>query len=449
MKHFKKAAAFILAAAMLVCSMAGCKGNESTSSSSSTAAGSQSANTGKKIKLSVFLGGGETIDQINAVVKKFNSQNDHIEIQNIPKPTGQTGYQMLSVMYNAKNAPTLIYLESNDILKLTDKLQDLSDMKEVKNANPGVLDDVKVNGKLYGLPTNIQGYGLMYSRAVLDKTMGKDFDPKTIKTRDDLKKVFDKIQAKGVAPVVITSLDWSLANHYLNQVYAGQAKDAAGRDAFIDKLYKGNANLAGNAVYNDYLDTFDLMKKYNYYKDNPLEAASSNTIDTESQIITSGDAAFWFMGNWAAPSIRNLDTSGDYGYIPVPLGDEKSPNAGKICTLVPGYYCIDTSQSTKEQQAAAREVIDYLLASADGHDYTVNQCKFIPAYSDNKLEIKEPLAKSVSEYAVAGKTFPMYSKYPSDHMNAVGKLMQGYLSGQTNRQTLAKQVEDYWKQQKK
>ncbi|WP_155837982.1 hypothetical protein [Butyrivibrio sp. FCS014] len=49
--------------------------------------------------------------------------------------------------------------------------------------------------------------------------VGGDFDPSSIKTRSDLKDLFDKIEATGVAATCITGVNWSLGAHYLCQSY--------------------------------------------------------------------------------------------------------------------------------------------------------------------------------------------------------------------------------------
>ena len=38
----------------------------------------------------------------------------------------------------------------------------------------------------------------------------------------------------------------------------------------------------------------------------------------------------------------------------------------------------------------------------------------------------------------------MYTKYPSDHYEAVGNLMQQYLAGEIDRAGLAEKIEAYW-----
>ena len=207
-------------------------------------------------------------------------------------------------------------------------------------------------------------------------------------------------------------------------------------------MKEGTADLANNAVFNSYMDTFDVMMKYNYYKENPLEESADEAVKQAQRLFTE-EAMFWFQGSWESSVIRQLDTESEYGFIPVPLASEEENNSGRICTLVPGYFCVDTACSTEEQQAAAREFITFATMSDAGQQYVIDDGN-IPAYTNNDKEISESLVLSAFDYASEGATFPMYTKYPSDHYEAVGNLMQQYLAGEIDRAGLAEKIEAYW-----
>ena len=102
-------------------------------------------------------------------------------------------------------------LDAGDIVKFKDHAADLSNEKWVADmAQPNQID-----GKTLAFPFSVEGYGLIYNKAVLDKAVGGTFDPKTINTTTSLEELFKKIQASGPAPLIIGSMDWSLRNHFL------------------------------------------------------------------------------------------------------------------------------------------------------------------------------------------------------------------------------------------
>ncbi len=158
-----------------------------------------------KVKITAYLGG-EMPDENQKLIEAFNAQSDTTEVEMLTLTKGSSGYQMLTVMYNAGNPPTVYFLESGDVMKLTDKLANLADLDCMNYAAAGTTEDVTVDGTVYGVPANLQAYGLIYSRQVLSDVMGEDFDPSSIKTREDLEEVFKQIEAQGIAPVAITPL---------------------------------------------------------------------------------------------------------------------------------------------------------------------------------------------------------------------------------------------------
>lgn len=431
-----------LALNLTACGNSGSEGNSSDNQDggNTATAGTDTVTDDGKIKITAYLGG-EMPDENQKLIEAFNAQSETTEVEMLTLTKGSSGYQMLTVMYNAGNPPTVYFLESGDILKLTDKLADLSGLECMNYAAVGTTEDVTVDGVVYGVPANLQAYGLIYSKQVLSDVMGEDFDPASIKTREDLEAVFKQIEAQGIAPVAISPFDWNLGNHWFCQIYTGQDTEAAGRNAFIEELKAGTADLANNAVFQDYMDTFDLLMQYNYYKDNPLETAADGN-EKQAQLLATGQAAFWFHGNWAAHNIRTLDEEGEYGFIPVPVSGD-NPNAGKICTLVPGYFTVEQSTTTEEQQQAAKEFIEWIISSEEGQQYVVN-CGNVPAYSNNEAVITESISQSVVDYTAEGNNFPMYVMYPSDHYTNVGASMQRYLSGEIDRETMASEIEAYW-----
>ena len=215
-------------------------------------------------------------------------------------------------------------------------------------------------------------------------------------------------------------------------------------DSFIEELKNGTADLANNAVFNEYMDTFDTLMSYNYYIDNPLEDVASEAV-TQSQTLYTEQAMFWFQGSWESSVIRQLDNENEYGFIPVPLENAESKNYGKICSVIPGYFCVDSACSTEEEQQAAKEFIEFATMSDEGQQYVIDDGN-IPAYTNNDKEITESLVQSAYDYISKDESFPMYTNFAGDHYEKVGNAMQQYLDKEIDRATLAAQIEEYWKE---
>lgn len=427
----RRALGILLILAMTLCTLTGCAGSRQETR---TADG--------KVKIRAYLGGGDLSEKISKMVEDFNAQSETTEVEVVPMPADTAS--MITVMFNSGNTPTVMALETGDLLRAKDRLTDISDLDAVKYASQGTLDAAEEDGKVYGVPYRIEAMGLIYNRAVLDKVLGKDFDPDTIRTQDDLKKVFSQIQSAGIAPVVLGAQDWSLSTHLTTDIYTGQSETSEGRAEFIESLKNGTANLADNQIFNQVMDTVDILKENNYYKDNPLQYANDGDTTKQARILTEGKAAFWFQGNWGSTALEELDADGEYGMIPLPVGNDDTYPNERIATLVPLYLSVYKG-ATEEEQQAGKELIDYVTQTERGWDFVVNDAKGIPAYDNATVEVTNGISKSILKYQNEGRTKVAYMANTADHYVDTGAALQRYLDGQINREEVAEAYEEYWR----
>lgn len=395
-----------------------------------------------KVKITFMSTKGEINPQLEEVFKNFSKDYPNITVELIPVGAGQSPFEKLSTMYASGNAPTIAMIDPNDVGKFKDNFLDLSNEKWTKDALKGVLDDVTFEGKVYAFPFALEGYGLIYNKQLIEKAVGK-FDPNTIRTRFSLERLFKNLEAKKVTPVVISPLDWSLGAHFITIAYAAQSRDYGTVKKFIADLRAGKVDLVNNKVFNDLLDTFDMLRKYNYLKDSPL----AGTYEQGAQLLAQDKVAFWFMGNWAWPLIEEVNPKNrDYGFVPVPL--DNNPNNffnRSIVALPTKMLCIDTKNNSKEQQEAAKTLLNWFVYNENGQKNWVYGLNIIAPFSNVKITPNDPLAKSIVEYAKAGRTFKIPSAIlPSDHWPIIGAYMQKYLAGRMDRKQLLTEIMNYW-----
>ena len=401
---------------------------------------SDQGSSGKAVKISILNTKGEIATQLEDATKAFTKENPNITIDVIQAAAGESPFQRVSSMYAAGNAPSLSMLDPNDVPKFADKFADLSSEKWVKDSSEGALDAGKIDGKVMGFPLAIEGYGLIYNKAVLDKA---SVDPASIKTTKDLEAAFQKIQATGVAPIALSPMDWSLGAHFLPMVYMSQSKDAGAADKFTQDLKAGKVDLSSNAVFNGIMTTFDLLKANNIDKASPL----AGTYEKATEYLGKGEVAFWFMGNWAWPQIKEFDqANGQYGFIPVPVSNNAADlGNSQIYAGSSKFIGVDTKNNDADQQAAAKKFLEWLVYSDNGQDFLVNKANLVPAFSNIKLEITDPLGKSIKKYMDDKKSIPTITTLPGDHWAQVGGAMQKYFDGKSDKAALATDIQNYWK----
>ncbi|MGZ7445653.1 ABC transporter substrate-binding protein [Paenibacillus sp. TH7-28] len=432
----KRTLSSFLLVGLLSLALAACGGKAGTDNAGAGNAGG----SGAKTEISVLVGKQEISKQFEEMVQEYNSSQDKVKVSLIPM-AGQNGYQRITTLYASNNAPNIMHFLS-EFDQMKDKLADLSDQEWVQHANAGTLDYVTVDNKVYGMPMSIEAFGFLYNKKVLDAAVGGSFDPSTIRTQDDLKALFDKIEATGVKAVEITPVDWSLGAHFTNVFAANESQDHAGRLQYLENLKSGKVDLTQDQVFNGWLDTLDLIKQYNYAKDAPLTA----TYDDAPIVLADGQVGMWFMGNWAYTQIKEIDPEGAYGFLPVPVSNNASDfGNSRISVGVPEYWVVDASQSTPEEQQASKDFLNWMVSSEKGQDYYVNQFGFLPAYDNFTTKPADPVSTSVLSYTESENTLAwMNSYYPPDAFPAMAASLQKYLGGETDRAGLTKEFQAYW-----
>lgn len=336
----------------------------------------------------------------------------------------------------ASNEPyVLSMVDAKDIYSLgPDHALDLSDQDWVKDTDQAIT----VDGKVMGFPVAIEARGLIYNGDAIKKITGKDFKPEDYKTLDEFKALIDELKAGGMeSPTGVLKEDWSLAAHYLPQVYEEQ-KDPA---AFIKGIHDGSVNVAKDPKFNSLMNTFDVLKDNNYAKD----AAISAEREVTSQKLATGEIAFMFGGNWDWSVINQYDYTDGLGMMPVPQDTNDESNT-KLVGGGSKYFFIDSSDNvTDEQRQLAKDFLNWLVSDPAGQKFITETCSMVSPFKSNTLEAADPLGASVKQYADAGALIPNYNYLPDNHYSELGKSFQQYLAGQLDRAGWAQAITDYWK----
>lgn len=395
-------------------------------------AGSMTAFADGDVSITVFNSKMEIQTQLEEAAVEYSEQTGvNVEVYY----SNDTVAAHLATRYASDDPYTLSMVDAKDVYSLgAEHAVDMSDQDWVKDTQYAI----GVDDKVYGFPVCIEARGVIYNADAIEAITGETFDPANYKTLDAFKELLDTLVAGGMeSPVGIMKEDWSLAGHFLSQVYEEQED----REAFITSLHEGSADLINNEKFNALMDTFETLMAYNYAKDSAIAAEREVT----EQKLAEGEIAFMFGGNWDWSVINAYDYSEHMGMMPVPQNTEDGSNE-KLVGGGSKYFFIDSSDSiTDEQRQAAKDFLNWLVYDEAGQDLLVNKCALVPAYSNITLEVADPLGASVKQYADAGTLIPNYDYLPDDHYSLCGASFQKFLAGQTDRAGLAGEIENYWK----
>jgi len=359
---------------------------------------------------------------------------------------GEVPYTKITTMYNSGNAPTLAMLDTTDIVALAKEYAlDLTGEKWTAECEHQLL---KIDGKVYAFPFCIEGRGIIYNKKAIEDKLGRSFAPESINSLDALKTLLQELRSKGMkTPVFLAKEDWSLGAHQLGFIYDTYDGSTTGSSEIIKKLEGGMDPLTYNR-YNQFIDTLDVLREYNYYKADPLGA----NYDEGALRLAEGEVAFWPNGCWAWPNIAEggATTKDAYGFIPFVLGNDTKDFANNAIQASPTkQVLIDKKQASADQVAMAKDFLNWIVYQPTGQKMMVETCAIIPSCANNPYKPLDPLGADIVAKMASGKTFSSSFIAPSDHWSAMGAAVQKYLAGKSTKNDLAAELSAYWKKQAK
>ena len=137
-----------------------------------------------QVTIDIFQFKVEFKDQFEALAEQYEKANPDVKI-NIETVGGGSDYgAALKSKFSSGNEPTIYNVGGPEDVEIwKDKLADLSDTKAADAALDGTLAGVTTDDGIYGLPYNVEGYGVLYNKAIFEKA---GIDAAEIKTLDDL-----------------------------------------------------------------------------------------------------------------------------------------------------------------------------------------------------------------------------------------------------------------------
>ena len=438
----KKAISTILTAAMVAGMMTGC-GSAGGSTNTQESAGSSAGDD--QVVIDVFQNKNEISDALQAAIDTYEEKNPNVKIN--LETVGGSDYASSLKAKMLGNDPVEIFTLGgpDDIASYQEYLEPLTDQEWVSHVTAGGVDNVTVDGEVYGLPLAIEGYGLIYNKKIFEAA---GIDASTLTTYDaidkafaDLQKQIDEGKLAEEFPVLeaveeyAAKESWIVGLHTNNVALSQEFKSAA--NAFNSKTVA--------YTYGDQLkDLIDLETKYTSSKDN---LSLLNSVDYSTQVgggLAIERVAVVQQGNWISSEVSNVseDVLDNLGILPIPL---KGVVEDSIAVGVSNYWCVNSKSSDAEKKAA-KDFLNWLYQSDEGKEIVVNNLGFIPAFDNyDNVSISDPLSAEVKRYVDAGKTIPwVFSGQPSGWDSKVAANIQNYLAGNmTWDEVIAQNIADW------
>jgi raffinose/stachyose/melibiose transport system substrate-binding protein len=309
---------------------------------------------------------------------------------------------------------------------------------------------------VYGIPYVVEGYGIIYNNAIMDKYFAlpgaKAQSMAEVNNFATLKAVVEDMTAKkaelGIKGVFSsTSLkpgeDWRWQTHLANvPVYYEW------RDNKIDIASDATKNFQFQYAAN-FKNIFDL------YINNSTTAPGllgSKSVDDSMAEFALGESAMVQNGNWAWGQISGVQGNTvkpeDVKFLPIYTGmpgEEKQ----SICVGTENFFVIN-AQASAEKQKLAEDFIWWLFSSPTGKAFVTNDLKFIApfdTFAENERPT-DPLAKEVIRYVSDTNLYNAawnFVKFPSQTFkNDFGAALLQYAQGKMTWDDVVSLVVTEW-----
>ncbi len=418
--------------------------------------------TSQKTSTVRFLNFKPEVANVYDEIAKAYKQEKGIEL--IVETAASGNYeQTLTAKMGTDEAPTLFQINGpKGYANWKNYCADLSNSELYKHLKDKSLA-ITVDGKVYGIPYVVEGYGIIYNKAITDKYFAlkektskyKSMDE--IKSYDALKEVVedmqkngDKLGIKGVfaSTSLKTGEDWRWHTHLANvPVYY----------EFEDK----NVDLSSDDTKNiDFKYSNNFKNIFDLYINNSTvdkKVLGSKIVDESMAEFALGQCVMVQNGNWAWGQIKNVKgnvvKAENIKYLPIYMGFDNEENQG-LCIGTENFFAIN-SKASEEEQKAAQDFIYWLFSSETGKSFVVNDLELIAPFDTFKEDEvpEDPLAQEVMRWMNKEnvETIPWnFTVFPSlTFKNDFGAALLQYAQGTKNWNDTKTLFVNRWKSESK
>ncbi len=385
------------------------------------------------VEVDIFQFKVEIAKELEAAAREYEEANPNVKI-NIQTVGGGDDYgAALRAKFQSGSEPDIYNVGGpQDIKDWMNKSEDLTDQPWVDLALDGILSGATVDGKVYALPFNIEGYGFVYNKAILadagiDASKIVDFASleEAVRTLD---KKIKTGELKKKYPLLEAVFEYAAKETWVTGLHTSNTALSQEFDSSLDAFGADKAEFK----YGDGLKAIiDLQADYSSNADSK---GKLNAVDYATQVdegIALERVAIIQQGNWIFGGVNDIDekVAKNLDILPMPI---KGAKEDSIPVGVPMHWAVNKDSSDPDKEAA-KDFLNWLYTSDTGKDYIVNKFLFIPPLKGyDGLEPKDALGIAVKRYAQEGKTMPwVFMGYPTGWgMEVLGTDIQKYLAGE-------------------
>jgi raffinose/stachyose/melibiose transport system substrate-binding protein len=311
---------------------------------------------------------------------------------------------------------------------------DLSKQPIMAKVIAGAKPAVTYNGRLYALPMDFAGIGIIYNKDIFAKYK---LNPPT--TYLELQKVAAALKSNGVTPFAgLLKANWSVG-HFIEMLHSSMLGAKLGNDGifkFVAAMNKGETSFDKN------VDMASIFKIMDWYKANMEDNAVENDWDQQQAAYIKGEAAMMVQGLWSLPNAKdnpNLNS----GFVPFPWSNKAADN--RFFADVDSTFTV-SAQSSPEKQAAALKFINW-LSSPEAVKIWTSDIQLASTFKGADVSsMPKPFQELMTSVNKKG-SYPwvFYMMPTATFEQAIKNGAQGYMLGKAKPADIVAEINDSWK----
>ena len=396
----------------------------------------------EQVTLDLFSFGVEYADQYQQLAEIYMQSHPNVKV-NVEIGTDE----ILRTKMASGEYPEIFACEGpQEILDWQDYLEDLSDQPWVEHVLPGMLDGATIDGKVYGVPNTILGYGYVYNKRIFEAA---GIDAAELDTFDKIEAAFallkekiDSGERREQFPLLEAVMETSGAEYWIYGKHTANMALALELGSSLDAVQAESIEF----TYSDALK--ELTDQQIRYTTNAETPYALTAVDYSMQIgggFAIERVAVIQQGNWIYLEVKGIDpeVAENMGFLPLPM---KGVKEDSICCGV-GAYDVVNKMSSEAEKAAAKDWLNWLYQTEEGQNLCLDIMSMNPPFDNfvDKTGRLDVLMESANEYLAEGKTVDTaFTGFPTGFPEKMNELFQAYCSDLISWDEVKAQAIEAW-----
>ncbi|TLG72769.1 ABC transporter substrate-binding protein [Culicoidibacter larvae] len=335
------------------------------------------------------------------------------------------GSQLKSEFQSGSEPDIFVIQGENDYVTWEHKVADLSAEPWSTDTEYAFVKD----GKTYGFPYSVEGYGIIYNKDMMDKA---GVDVSTLTTYEGwvaaVQKIDEQKEALGIDSVISMAagptMTWLTGSQNFNAYLANGEQGMK----YVDEVLAGTVDDARLAEYANWVELL--------FNNANQQVLNTGNYDEQVNAFKNGKTAFIAQGNWIAPNMA--DATFEMGIAP--MGSKTTATDG-IFVSAPSFYAVNKDGANVE---LAKKFLNDMVSTDRGVQFIVEDAQMVPAFKSIKAEATNSLNQSVIDWVQKGNNYGWDHYYMPDGFcnNTLGAIYSQYANKQITKEEFIKQVSE-------